>query len=434
LDQIDSNADGIVDQQTLTQYLNDPENFTGYSQVLRETHSDPTTGQVSKVIDYTFGVQGIAQTVTSYGNGQVTSRVTNLFGHDGHGSVRVLTDMAAAISQLYLFDAYGNMLAIYNGARQFVSSNAVNALTDDLYAGEQFDPQISMDYLRCRYYDPATGSFTELDQFFGSAPDPQSFNKYLYAGSDPVIRVDPSGSKWNFDQKLGYAAHALFSGYVVALRLLGETDAVPLLDLNAKTVATALGYGRIFRRDPNNGGALSPDAVDFDHREFFELKPVSETGQAAGAAQIADYTARMGPRPLRFTPGNQNTLAPEEEKTPIGTVTDRRGKKYLLMIEPSTITPGLVLYYPRDLPEGEVPEYAPAPSFSIGLKTVAREMAQNSVRLFENDYREVLKERLHVEDQLDWGRTVSNVIFVSPFALAAVWSIAVLVSSFRVPV
>jgi RHS repeat-associated protein len=62
-----------------------------------------------------------------------------------------------------------------------------------LYSGEQFDSKIGQQYLRARYYDPATGRFNRLDPFFGNLDDPQSLHKYLYTHADPVNMVDPNG-------------------------------------------------------------------------------------------------------------------------------------------------------------------------------------------------------------------------------------------------
>jgi RHS repeat-associated protein len=88
-----------------------------------------------------------------------------------------------AIAQIYSFDAYGNALGF----------NTTEALTEFLYSGEQFDSKIGQQYLRARYYDPATGRFNRLDPFFGNQFDPQSFHKYLYCHSDPMNSTDPSG-------------------------------------------------------------------------------------------------------------------------------------------------------------------------------------------------------------------------------------------------
>ena len=66
-------------------------------------------------------------------------------------------------------------------------------MTEFLYSGEQFDAKIGQQYLRARYYDPATGRFNRLDPFLGNLDDPQSFHKYLYCHADPVNGVDPAG-------------------------------------------------------------------------------------------------------------------------------------------------------------------------------------------------------------------------------------------------
>ena len=49
-------------------------------------------------------------------------------------------------------------------------------------------------YLRARFYDPASGTFYRLDPFAGNLTDPQSLHKYLYAHGNPVAFSDPSGN------------------------------------------------------------------------------------------------------------------------------------------------------------------------------------------------------------------------------------------------
>jgi RHS repeat-associated protein len=69
-------------------------------------------------------------------------------------------------------------------------------LTKFLYSGEQFDSKIGQQYLRARYYDPATGRFNRLDPFFGNLVEPLSLHNYLYCHIDPVSFIDPSGEFW----------------------------------------------------------------------------------------------------------------------------------------------------------------------------------------------------------------------------------------------
>jgi RHS repeat-associated protein len=177
LHEIDANGDGMPETSKLTECLNDPLNITGYSQVLKQVETDLETGEETHII-YVIGHQRISQITVKNGTEQ-----EYYFTFDGHGSTRALTDFAGAIAQLYAFDAYGNAIGF----------NPSEALTEFLYSGEQFDSKIGQQYLRARYYDPATGRFNRLDPFFGNLDDPQSLHKYLYTHADPVNGIDPDG-------------------------------------------------------------------------------------------------------------------------------------------------------------------------------------------------------------------------------------------------
>jgi RHS repeat-associated protein len=61
------------------------------------------------------------------------------------------------------------------------------------YRGEQYDSDLSLYYLRARYYNPATGRFLSRDPEDGDIADPASLHKYLYTGDDPVNMLDPTG-------------------------------------------------------------------------------------------------------------------------------------------------------------------------------------------------------------------------------------------------
>ena len=189
LREVDDNGDGTNESVTRTEYLNDPHNHTGYSQVLQETVLEPATGHIKKRIVYTLGHNKIAQTTITYTSGAPVSRKMLVFGRDGHGSTRVLTEMAGAIAtvegvkQIFQFDAHGNLL----------NMTAAGAATSILFAGEMLDSGTGWYYNRARWYDPTTGRFNRMDPFFGVIQDPQSLHKYLYVHGDPVNMVDPSG-------------------------------------------------------------------------------------------------------------------------------------------------------------------------------------------------------------------------------------------------
>jgi RHS repeat-associated protein len=63
-------------------------------------------------------------------------------------------------------------------------------------SGEQYDSDLSLYYLRARYYNPATGRFLSRDPYDGDAKIPATLHKYLYAGGDPVNLKDPTGRDW----------------------------------------------------------------------------------------------------------------------------------------------------------------------------------------------------------------------------------------------
>jgi len=61
------------------------------------------------------------------------------------------------------------------------------------YAGEFFDTETGLYYLRARYYDPYVGRFISEDTYEGKINDPLSLNRYTYAHNDPIMYVDPTG-------------------------------------------------------------------------------------------------------------------------------------------------------------------------------------------------------------------------------------------------
>jgi len=101
---------------------------------------------------------------------------------DAHSGVRHLLNALGAITDSYSYDGFGNTIA--------TSGTTPNDL---LYRGERFDAQLGQYYLRARYYDPATGRFSQMDPWSGSLANPVTLNKYLYANGDPIQLADPTG-------------------------------------------------------------------------------------------------------------------------------------------------------------------------------------------------------------------------------------------------
>ena len=47
--------------------------------------------------------------------------------------------------------------------------------------------------MTARFYSPGIGAFTQSDSVMGSAQDPLSMNRFLYAEGNPATLIDPSG-------------------------------------------------------------------------------------------------------------------------------------------------------------------------------------------------------------------------------------------------
>jgi RHS repeat-associated protein len=159
-----------------TFYVVDDLNPSGYSQVLEEhvsLNAQPST--LNKV--YSYGHMLISQDRLD----GATWR-TSFYGYDGHNNVRYLTDLNGFVTDTYDYDAFGNLIG-----------RTGNTPNDYFFTGEQYDPDLSLYYLRARYHNPDTGRFWTEDSFEGSGSDPSSLHKYTYCGNNPINRYDPTG-------------------------------------------------------------------------------------------------------------------------------------------------------------------------------------------------------------------------------------------------
>jgi RHS repeat-associated protein len=185
---------------TVTYYLWDDRNLSGYVQVLEE-HKSVGGGPVALDKAYDYGLDLVRQR---------QGATTHYFGYDGQGSTRFLLDNSGSVYQTFTYDAYGTLIA-----------SSGSPATVYLYCGEQFDPDVGFYYLRARFLNPSTGRFQTMDSFAGVQNDPLSLHKYLYAANDPVNRIDPSGHESLVGVSVGSSIagslSAMYNGVVSAV-------------------------------------------------------------------------------------------------------------------------------------------------------------------------------------------------------------------------
>ena len=257
---IRTRAEQTINGVTQNRYFLLDSGHTGYAQVFEETSS--LGGNL--VCSYVLGDDVLSQNV-----GGVTSHLL----YDGHGSTRQLAGDDGGVTANYAYDAYGKML----GGNPGVTDGKQSA-TDLLYAGEQFDPGLQMEYLRARYYDQDNGRFNRLDLFEGNSEEPQSLHKYAYAHCDPVAGIDPSGLY--LAAVLGTFIHAEWSSEYISLHW-------------PDTIITN-------RALPNM--MLRPDIINVTRKEVYEIKPLSAYG-LSGHAQLARYIAILNASGEKYIPG-----------------------------------------------------------------------------------------------------------------------------------
>ncbi|MFH0878251.1 MAG: RHS repeat-associated core domain-containing protein, partial [Lentisphaerota bacterium] len=187
-----------VNEQSV-RFLVDDRNPSGYPQVLEELGTwNLELGTVLRA--YSYGLDLISQ----FAMGE-TNEPSHFFVYDGHGSVRALADSHGTLTDTYDYDAFGTLIC--QQARDPLAGNLIQLGTwnlelgtknDYLFAGEQYDPDLSLYFLRARYYEPRRGRFWTMDEFEGDAADPLSLNKYAYCADDPVNLIDPTG-RWGLD-------------------------------------------------------------------------------------------------------------------------------------------------------------------------------------------------------------------------------------------
>jgi len=107
--------------------------------------------------------------------------------YNGHGDVVQITDSAGNIVNSYEYDEWGN-----------ITSQTEGIENEFKYAGQTYDSETGLYYLRARYYDPTTGRFISKDSNEGSIVNPLSLNLYTYCVNNPIIFVDPSGNIYTF--------------------------------------------------------------------------------------------------------------------------------------------------------------------------------------------------------------------------------------------
>jgi RHS repeat-associated protein len=128
---------------------------------------------------------------------------TCYLSYDHLGSLRMVTDQNANVVGRHDYIPFGEEIpgGIAGRSGQFGSSDSVS----QKFTGKERDTETSLDYFGARYYTAGVERFLSADpENAGSDPgDPQSWNGYAYARSNPLLLVDPTGRNYTVCDQQG---------------------------------------------------------------------------------------------------------------------------------------------------------------------------------------------------------------------------------------
>ena len=153
--------------------VTDSYSFVGSSETVWQIANGTTT--TTAAID-----AGGSRTAVSVG------ATTNYVLFDLHGSLVGAENPSKVITEAYRYDAYGELVA---------SVPTTPSLAWRYQGQLDLSPDLANPVYEngARDYSPGLGTFLSLDTWSGSAIDPRSMNRFLYAEANPTTLVDPSG-------------------------------------------------------------------------------------------------------------------------------------------------------------------------------------------------------------------------------------------------
>jgi RHS repeat-associated protein len=237
-----------------------------YAQVLAEYIGD------DEIASYLYGLDLISQE---------RNDIDSYYLADGLGSTRGLTDENGNVTDVYSYDAYGNL-----------TDSVGSSENDYLFAGEQFDGNLEQYYLRDRYYDPSVGRFTRRDTYEGRLEEPVTLHKYIYANSNPISFIDPSGLASLIDQAAANQIREVISQFYIQV----ANQAINIAESggNPQALATQLAW--------DIGLASFPAVRD-------RIQKIAKQHFASNNVRASAYREALGLRPFGHRKGGNLAFA-----------------------------------------------------------------------------------------------------------------------------
>ncbi len=235
-----------------------------YVQILRpSTWTPPPAGQ-AETIRYVYDADGARVKKTASAGTTLFLGIAyevqggSTIEYIMSGSDRVASLTSAGALRYYLTDHLNSANLVVDGSGQVVelseyqpygqlSRHSGSMDTPFKFTGQRLDAECGLYYYGARYYDPELGRFVAPDTIVPDSFDPQTLNRYTYAGNNPILFVDPSGNIFIIDDILIPMLIAAIIGAAinVAMAAIMGGDIGQAALTGAVTGAITWGFGAI---------------------------------------------------------------------------------------------------------------------------------------------------------------------------------------------
>ena len=233
---------------------------------------------------------GSAQHYYIYGPSGLISRIdansnTRYYVYDSRGSTVAMTDAttSANVTHKYQYDDFGKLLQVEEDDENLYR-----------YVGKYgvcYEDQ-ALTFMRARYYDPEIGRFLSEDPIW-------NINLYPYAGSNPVMGIDPNGELFidfacilvgGLDYALFGSDHpvldVILSGTVTAIGIIAVVAGSPVV----ATVATIAGVVMTV-------GSLTCSLIEYHYDKKSARNAIETSRQVSNFCERAQHEAKREKRP-----------------------------------------------------------------------------------------------------------------------------------------
>jgi RHS repeat-associated protein len=171
-----------------------------YGNVVAAYSYDGSGRRVKKTVAATqevtvFVYDAAGKLAAEYSNAPVRNPATCYITSDILNTPRVITNSGGEVVSRKDYMPFGE--ETYAGRPPEQKYGAPSGVRQG-FTGFEKDEESQLNFAEARYYNFYHGRFTTVDPFLasGDSSNPQSFNRYAYAGNNPTLRTDPDGEKW----------------------------------------------------------------------------------------------------------------------------------------------------------------------------------------------------------------------------------------------